>query len=49
MEYIILSEISEVHLEQRVKDYIKKGWRPQGGVSFGFDNRARFCQAMIKE
>lgn len=60
MEYTILKARTLSDLEHFVNEYIKKGWRPQGGVmihqnphlkmTVGDINKGtHYCQAMIKE
>jgi len=38
------------YLEQSVKDHIKQGWIPQGGISITLSGSDHYClsQAMIK-
>lgn len=46
MEYNILTGFYTFDLEKAVRDYIKDGWKPQGGVTKGHE---LLYQAMIKE
>jgi hypothetical protein len=48
MEYIILRASNFVHLEHVVNEYIKQGWRPQGGVTH-YNEGTNYCQAMVRE
>lgn len=60
MEYKILNKSNLWDLEKEVNEYIKQGWRPQGGVmiqqnphlkiTLGSINAGtHHCQAMVKE
>ena len=49
MEYEIIMEESAVVVQSRVRDYIEKGWQPQGGLVYSQGPGGRVvCQAMIK-
>lgn len=48
MEYIILRAVTLPELEKKVNEYIKQGWRPQGGVTH-YNTGTNHSQAMIKE
>ena len=50
MEYQIIEECGIIELEHEVNKLIKKGWKPQGGVSVikvGYEYY--YTQAIIKE
>ena len=53
MEYTIVIANTLSNLETRVNEHIKKGWRPQGGITIQrnmqFNNVEYYFQAMIKE
>lgn len=50
MDYCILSAKGETELELRVKEKIKLGWRPLGGICVSETEDYFFIhQAMIKE
>ncbi len=53
MEYTILKASTMPDLEKKVNDYIKKGWRPQGGITIQLNiqfHNVEYCyQPMIKE
>ena len=53
MEYTILIVNTLSGLERKVNEYIKQGWRPQGGITLQrnmqFNNVEFYFQAMIKE
>lgn len=46
MEYIIVKADNYLELTSSVKEYINKGWRPQGGIAV--DGYTHFYQAMVK-
>jgi len=48
MEYTILKALHLVDLEHIVNEYIKQGWRPQGGVTH-YNTGTNHCQAMVRE
>ena len=51
-DYLILHEASSYKLTQKVSDWIKRGYKPQGGVAVveGFDYGGQnWMQAMVKE
>lgn len=50
-EYTLLTAFYVVDLENLVKDYIKQGWQPQGGVAVSDTEQSEnrfYVQAMIK-
>jgi Domain of unknown function (DUF1737) len=47
MEYTIIKADNYTGLISSVKEYISKGWRPQGGVAI--DGYTNFYQAMVKD
>lgn len=51
MQYKIVSEGSQWSLEEKVRDSLKDGWKPQGGVCFTYHGgfRETWAQAMVKE
>lgn len=53
MEYTILKASTLPDLEKKVNEYIKKGCRPQGGITIQHNPQFRtveyYYQAMIKE
>lgn len=53
MQYKIVDGDSRYDLQNKVREEIKSGWRPQGGVSFTFNGglslRETWVQAMVKE
>ena len=50
MMYKITVAYSSAELSILVNDYIKMGWKPQGGVTFVWDSgREKWAQAMVKE
>jgi len=47
VDYTVLMSVSSRDLAQDVRDLLKEGWQPQGGI--GFDTRRDvFIQAMVK-
>lgn len=55
-DYTILSASEFLHLEERVSDMLKLGWKPIGGVSvtavptgYSGGGRYTYLQAMIRE
>ena len=48
VEYIILSAPSSSDLAKKVNDFIRVGWKPQGGVCLTGDAYG-FYQSMVKE
>jgi len=46
MDYIILTDGIPSGLTAKVKEYIKMGWKPQGGITT--DRVFGFAQAMVK-
>jgi hypothetical protein len=49
IEYLIASDISPNGLQKAVKDYLSKGWQPQGGIAIGIDKNNRlYYQAMVR-
>ena len=52
MEYKIVTALSTALLEIYVKDYVKNGWKPTGGVAVrkgGWADLDEYSQAMVKE
>lgn len=51
MKYRVISEKSEYALAIKVREMIEAGWRPQGGVSFGYHSgyKETWAQAMVKD
>jgi hypothetical protein len=50
MEYRIIAGRDVQKLENDVNDLIRKGWKPQGGVSRAETNEfSWFAQAMVKD
>jgi hypothetical protein len=48
MEYKVVSQKYLAWLVNEVNDFLEKGWKPQGGVSYDPRND-QYLQAMIKE
>ena len=49
MEYEILMECSASILQATVRDYIKQGWVPSGGIAFSSGEAGLvYLQAMVK-
>ena len=52
MEYTVVSVVEIDFLVNRVNDFIKRGWKPLGGVSVTKQGRGEllvYHQAMVKE
>lgn len=51
MDYRVITAESEYKLREEVVEMIKRGWRPQGGVSFVYHSayKETWAQAMVKE
>jgi len=50
MDYVIVHATTPQELAARVKSYLAKGWKLQGGVAIRSDQgRDEYAQAMIKE
>ncbi len=50
MDYIIVESVGMEKLVAKVNEYIKKGWKPIGGVAVGVSSGPWwYFQAMIKE
>jgi len=49
-KYQTITAESKNELDSDVGDYLKKGWRPLGGVSMSYNKYGsqRFAQAMVK-
>ena len=48
MRYKLLESNSMMGIEKVVSEYIKQGWKPQGGIFVTYeDGRHAFYQAMI--
>lgn len=49
MQYCLLFSEDNQKLEREVNEYIRLGWRPQGGLAIGVINgHSFFGQAMVK-
>jgi hypothetical protein len=49
MNYVVVTSWSVTNFEQSVMNYLKDGWRLQGGVSLTINNgETIYAQAMIK-
>jgi hypothetical protein len=50
-KYRIVENSNRYDLATEVNDWIGRGWRPQGGVSFVYHSayKATWAQAMVKE
>lgn len=48
IEYTIIMEGELYKLETKIKEYILKGWRPQGGITVSRSGEF-YLQAMIRE
>lgn len=46
VDYVVLFQQSPVMMDQAVKNRIKDGWQPQGGVACA--ENGWFAQAMVK-
>jgi hypothetical protein len=50
MEYIIAAKSTIIGLEDIVRNYIKDGWVPQGGVTAVMDeDGVLFLQALVRD
>jgi hypothetical protein len=47
MEYIILSDTLMANLQKQVNNYLKMGWKIEGGLAFNI-NTKEVMQAMSK-
>lgn len=47
MEYVLIKEDTSYTLENRVREYLEKGYKPTGGVSC--NKYGEYLQALIKE
>ena len=50
MEYRIETDYNQYDLENKIRELIKAGWQPQGGVSFVYhsSHKETWAQAMVK-
>lgn len=50
MQYKIVDAGNQYDLSIKVRDELKNGWRPQGGVSFAYHSgyKETWVQAMVK-
>ena len=46
MEYLALMAENLILLDMTVNQYIKQGWKPQGGIA---NSSGKFMQAIIRE
>jgi len=52
-DYLVIEETTPEKLTRSVKAYMEKGWKPYGGVSYGFASGGlfklpnRYCQALV--
>ncbi len=51
MEYIIVDDFETKNLQKKVNDYIKKGYKPTGGINAvpQKDGFIEYLQSMIKD
>ena len=51
MQYKIVNGDSQHDLSIKIREELKNGWRPQGGVSFAYHSayKETWAQAMVKD
>ena len=49
IEYIVASQESPLKLQNAIKEYLREGWQPQGGVAVIVDGSSRlYYQALVR-
>jgi hypothetical protein len=49
IDYIVVSKTSPRELQDAVKEYLREGWQPQGGVAVIADSNLRLhYQALVR-